>query len=264
MIVELQDLSPVGGVGGPRVAVNGLYRSLDLVGAGLVALQAAPHDGLALGHEPAVPQATVLIGQEHEIATRAGAGGATRVHQQHQRQEAQDLRLLGHQVREDPFEANGLGAEVLAEQPIARGRGVALVEDQVHDGQHGAEAGVKVRRAGDPIRDLRVADLPFRPDESLGHRRLRDEEGARDLRGGEPSEQPQRQSDLRAGGERGVAAGEDEPQSVVAHGALLGELTLGVRQDSPGVTVLSGGLPAQAVDRAVARGRDDPARRAGR
>jgi hypothetical protein len=53
-------------------------------------------------------------------------------------------------------------------------------------------------------------------------------EGARDLRGGEPSQQPQRQRDLDTGGERRGATGEDQAQPVIAHGALLGRFVTGV------------------------------------
>src|SRR3954471_5886702 len=49
LVVERDDLAPVGVGRGRRVAVDGLDRRLDLVGAGLVALQAAAYERLALG-----------------------------------------------------------------------------------------------------------------------------------------------------------------------------------------------------------------------
>jgi hypothetical protein len=61
----------------------------------------------------------------------------------------------------------------------------------------------------------------------------------RDLRGGEPAEQPQRQSDLNAAAERGVAAGEDQPQTLVTHGALLDWFVAGMQQRSLGVPVIT-------------------------
>jgi hypothetical protein len=63
-----------------------------------------------------------------------------------------------------------------------------------------------------------------------------------------------------------VAAGEDQPQPFVAHGSLLVLLGLvaGVQQRGLGVAILARRLAPQPVDGAVARGRDDPARRAWR
>jgi hypothetical protein len=84
---------------------------------------------------------------------------------------------------------------------------------------------------------------------------------ARDLRSGEPAQQPERQSDLSAGGERWVTAGEDQAQPVIAHGALLGRFAAGVQQRSLGVPVIARRLAAQAVDRPVAGGGNDPSRR---
>src|SRR5919109_990556 len=68
-----------------------------------------------------------------------------------------------------------------------------------------------------------------------------------------------------AGGERRVAAGEDQAQPVVAHRALLGGFALvAMEQGGLGVPVLAGRLPAEAVDRPVAGGGDDPPGGAGR
>jgi hypothetical protein len=61
-----------------------------------------------------------------------------------------------------------------------------------------------------------------------------------------------------------VAAGEDQAQAVVGHGALLGRLVAGVQQRGLGVPVGAGRLPPEAVDRPVAGGGDDPSRRARR
>src|SRR5712692_302839 len=62
-------------------------------------------------------------------------------------------------------------------------------------------------------------DLALGPDQPLGHGRLGYQEGARDLGGGEPAKEPERQRDLDADGDRRVAASEDQPQPLVAHDA---------------------------------------------
>jgi hypothetical protein len=89
------------------------------------------------------------------------------------------------------------------------------------------------------------------------------QEAARDLRGGEPAQEPGKR-DLDTGDERRVAAGEDQAQPIVAHGALLGWFVAGVQQGGPGVPFLAGRLSAEAVDGPVAGGGDDPSSRAGR
>jgi len=61
-----------------------------------------------------------------------------------------------------------------------------------------------------------------------------------------------------------VAAGEQQPQLVVAHGAHLQGLVRGREQRGHGVPLLARRLTAEAVDGAAAGGRDDPAARVGR
>ena len=110
-----------------------------------------------------------------------------------------------------------------------------------------------------------IADLPLGADDPLGHRRLGHEEGARDLRRREAAEQAQGQRDLRLARQRRVAAGEDEPQPVVAHGSLLSRARPAAReQQRLGLPCVPGGLPAQPVDGPATCGGDDPAGRAGR
>ena len=51
VIVERHDLSPVRLLGALRVAVHGVDRRLQLVGAGAIHAQAQAHERLPLGHE---------------------------------------------------------------------------------------------------------------------------------------------------------------------------------------------------------------------
>src|SRR3954453_17241113 len=109
----------------------------------------------------------------------------------------------------------------------------------------------------DSEREAGVADLPLGPDEALGERRLRDEEGARDLRRLEAADEAQRQGDLRLQRERRMAAGEDELEPFVGNDSLLvlREL-LGTREQLR----LAGQrlLAADPVDRRVPGRRHDP------
>ena len=185
--------------------------------------------------------------------------------QQHEREQADDLGLVGHQRGQQPPEPDRLGAQVLADQLVAGAGRVALVEDQVDDGQHGPQAVGQVGLVGHAVRDPRVADLALGPDEPLRHGRLGDQEGPRDLGRGQAAQQAQRQRHLGGRGQRRVTAGEDEAEPVVAHRSLrLLGLVAGMQQGGLGVPVGAGRLPAQPVDGPVAGGGDDPAGRARR
>src|SRR5947209_8019050 len=86
---------PLGGIsdGGARVAVYGFDGCLDLVGPGPVAAQALADDSLALGDKRPVPARPVLVGQQDQVAVWRRAAGPAGLCQQHQREEALDLRL---------------------------------------------------------------------------------------------------------------------------------------------------------------------------
>ena len=108
-------------------------------------------------------------------------------------------------------------------------------------------------------------DLALGPDQALGHGGLGHQEGPGDLGGLEPAEQAQGQRHLGGGGQRRVAAGEDQAEAVVVHGShLLRGLVAVVDELGLGVAVVARRLPAQAVDGPVAGGGDDPAAGVGR
>jgi anaerobic selenocysteine-containing dehydrogenase len=111
-VVALDDLAPVGGFGGRRVAVHGVDRGLNLVLARHVGLQAAPHDGLAFRDQVAVPLGAVLVRQQHPGSIGCGARGASRLVEQEQREQPEYLELVGHQVGEDAREPDRFGAQV--------------------------------------------------------------------------------------------------------------------------------------------------------
>ena len=105
-------------------------------------------------------------------------------------------------------------------------------------------------------------DLALGADEPLRHRRLGDQEGARDLLGVEAAERAQRQRHLRLGRQRRVAAGEDQLEPLVGERASpssssstasrhLEQLRLGGER----------AVAADPVDRAVAGGGDQPGAR---
>ncbi len=156
-------------------------------------------------------------------------------------------------------------AEVRAHEIRAGGSRVSLVEHEVQHGEHRAQPLREevVRRYAE--RDARGANLPLRTDESLRHRGLGDEEGSSDLAGREPADLAQCQRDTALGGQRRVAAREDEREPLVGDGAhvvLLGGELLQAADELR--LLLEDLLAAESVDRAVAGGRDDPGARSAR
>lgn len=102
--------------------------------------------------------------------------------------------------RELPGEPDGLGREV----DVA---GVALVEDQVEDAQHGGDvAGLIEPHPGDGA---------LGPADALRHGRLRHQVGLGDLAGGQPADGAQRERDRGRRRQRRVGAQEVELERVV-------------------------------------------------
>ncbi len=92
---------------------------------------------------------------------------------------------------------------------------VAGGEDQVYDVEDGADPLGELVRRRHPVRDPGGDDLLLGPGDPRGHRGLLHQERAGHLGRGQTAHQPQRQGDLGVPGQGGVAAGEDEPQTVV-------------------------------------------------
>ena len=166
------------------------------------------------------------------------------------------LRLVRHEHREKRRQPDRLGTEL----PPHR-RPVAGVEDEVDDGEHAPQPLRQQVRRRHPQRNGRVADLPLRPHQPLRERRLRDEKSPGDLRRRQTAEQAQRQRHLRLGGERRVAAGEDQLEPFVGdHGLLVFGVGWGQLLEPAEELRLAceRSLAPDAIDRAVACGRDDP------
>ena len=199
-----------------------------------------------------VPEAAVLLAEQDELSRGRDARVAACVLQQEQRVQAVRLGLVRHQRREHGGEPDRLPAQL-----AAHGRAVAGVEDEIDRREHEPQPLRQQVLGRHAQRDAGVADLPLRPDEPLRERRLRDEEGARDLRRLEAADEAQRQRDLRLRGERRVAAGEDQLESLVGdHGLLVVRELLGPREQLR--LARQRLLAADPVDRRVAGRRDDP------
>ena len=248
-LVERRNLRPVG----LRLQVERRDRGLELVRPGTAQRQRPVEHGATLLDPLGVPQRAILVVEQHELARGVEPRSPARVVQQHQREQAEHLGLVGHQHREHLAEPDRLVAQL-----GARRRPVALVEDQVDDGQHRPEPLGQQVVGRDAERDPGRPDLPLRPHEPLGHRRLGDEERARDLVGREPAEGSQRERHLRLGRERGMAAREDQAEPFVGNRlVLLAGLDRLERGQQLGLAP-ERLLAANPVDRPVARGRQQP------
>ena len=260
LVVELHDLVPVG-VGGVRgVGVHGGDRGLDLEGPGEVAAEARPDDRVPFADLAGVPAGAVLIGEADERPVGGGAGRPPCVGQQHQRQEAVRLGLVGHELDQQPAEPDGLVAQLATDEGVTGGGGVALVEDEVDHGEHRPQPGRQLGVGRHPVGDVVGADLLLGPHQPLRHRRLRHEEGPGDLGGLQAGDQPQGQRHLGGGGQGGMTAGEDEAEAVVVHRRpVLRVARLGVDQHlGPALALVAGRLPPHPVESPVAGRGDDP------
>src|ERR1700744_1300235 len=121
LVVEGEDLAPVGGGGHRGVGVDGGDRGLELVGAGAVAAQAGPDQVVAFGDQGPVPAVAVLVGQADQGAVGGGAGRAPGLGEQEQGQQAEHLGLVGHQLGQQGGQPERFGAQLGADQGVTDG-----------------------------------------------------------------------------------------------------------------------------------------------
>ena len=119
------------------------------------------------------------------------------------------------QLGQDAAQPQGVLAQRRPNQVVAGGGRVPLVEDQVDDLEHRRQPRAELGPARHLEGHARLGQRSLGPDDALGHRRLRHEERAGDLLGGEPAEQAQRERQ-RAWWRAPVAGREDQAQEVVA------------------------------------------------
>ena len=219
--------------------------------------------------EELIPAPAVLIEQQDWFSRRADSRVRARCLDLHQRNEAVHLRLLRHELGQDAAETERIFAELRSHPVVTGSRRVALVEDEVENFEHGRQAGGELGPPGDLEGDARLGERPLGPDDSLRDGRLRDEEGARDLLGGQASKQPERERNARLGRENRMTGSEYEAQEVVAdvvvdrvletrHANLLPSLELATELL---VFALEQSSPAQQIDRTMLCGGHEPGAR---
>jgi hypothetical protein len=132
--------------------------------------------------EIAVPRRSILILEQDEIAGRVAPSRRPRGVERHQRDEGMhagrgDRRRIG----QSQPQAQGLAAEIRADDVVAAAGGVAFVEQQVDHVHRGLDArGQRASRRHLEGHATRT-DAPLRADQSLRHRTLVTQQRARDL-----------------------------------------------------------------------------------
>ncbi len=196
-------------------------RRLHLVFTHLTPPQRPGDQAYPLDDERPVPQGAVLLGEGDQPAVGTAASRAPGVGEQHEREEAGDLGILGQAGPDAPGQPDGLARQVGAGQVRAAAAGVALVEQQVEDVQHQPEAFRALVGRRERERLARCLDLGLGPADPLGHGRLGNEERGGDLARGQAADRAERERDGQRGRERRMAAQDHEDQRVVAPRGLL-------------------------------------------
>ena len=183
------------------------------------------------------------------VPSASDPGGAAGVLEQHQGEEPLQAGLAGQQVDEQAGQPDGLLAQVGPEVVVTGAGRVALVEHQVDGGGDRAEAVRQLVVRRHPVGDGGQGDLGPGPGQALGHGGLRGDQGPGHLGGREPAEHPEAEGHLGLDGQAGVAAGEHQPEQVVAHHRVGGRVGVG-GQHAGGLrfAVRAGHLPADGVD----------------
>jgi len=185
-----------------------------------------------VGDQLAIPLRAVLRVEGEQRAVRPGAGGPAAELERQQCPQRLRFRLAREQLGQQAGQAARLGREITPGHRLAGSGQVALVEDQVDHVENGPQPVPHLRVAG-AENDTVLFQYPFRPDDALRYRRGRQVEAAGDLLGGEPGHQPQRQGNLRIGGEQRMAAHRDQPQPVIGDLRCILALPLLAGQQRP-------------------------------
>ena len=126
-----------------------------------------------------------------------------------------NFRFAGKKLPQHAPQAQRLFAESRPHPFIARGRGIALIEDQVDHREYGLNPATQLV----PTRRLK-GNVCFREGllgarDPLAQRLFRHKKRTGDLRRGEAADQAQRKRDASFHRKHGMARGEDEPQHVI-------------------------------------------------
>ena len=97
-LVQREDLRPVGILGARRLVVDGGDRRLQLILANATLRQRRAGERHAFGDGSPIPQRSILLVERNQLAIGSRARRTTRVGQQHQRQQAGNVSVVGQQL----------------------------------------------------------------------------------------------------------------------------------------------------------------------
>ena len=173
-----------------------------------------------------------------------------------------NFRFRGSEFGEDAAEAERVFAKGGAHQVVAGGCGVALVEDEVDDFEHGRETGGEFGAAGHLEGDVLVCQGTLGADDALGDGGFWNEEGAGDFFGGKAAEKAEGEGGAGFGGEDGMAGDENETEDVVVDSCIGDAVAEGgfkfAREHF--VFALGDGVSAEQIDGAAFGGCGEPCR----
>src|SRR5205823_2157705 len=118
---------------------------------------------------------------------------------------------------EDPAQTERVLAQSRPDPILTRGRGIALVEDQVDHLEHRGEArrALRATRKGEP--HVRFDEGPLGPDDPLGDARDRHEERTRGLLSRQTAEDTKGERDASVLREDRMARHEDQAEQVIPY-----------------------------------------------
>jgi hypothetical protein len=213
--VEREDLRPVGLRVARGLRVERGDGGLQCETSRRTGAERGHDEPVGLGDQLPVPCRPVLLFEPQQPALRICPRGAARLVDEQQREQSGRLAVGWEQPTQHAGQVERAAGEVVAHQGVARWRGVPAGVEQVDDGQHRINpfGQFGARRHG--IGNAGGGDLLLGAGQARRHRGLGDEESLGDVRRRQAAYEAQRQGDLRGLGQGRVAAGEDQPQSVV-------------------------------------------------
>src|SRR5712691_8009898 len=205
-IVECRDACPVRLLRRTRSRVTCGNRSLQ----GVRAKHSAKLFGTlecceATMDEELIPKRAILVEEQDRLSRRADSRVEPRRLDLHQCDEAMDLRLNRKELGQDTAKTERILAELRSYPVVTGGRRVAFVEDEIDDAEDPGQTDGELVSARHLERHPRLGEGPLGADNSLGDRRLRDEECTRDLLRRQTPEQPERERNARLARENRMA-----------------------------------------------------------
>jgi hypothetical protein len=178
------------------LVVHGGNRRLQLIGPDRPSRQGPAYQRNALSDRIVVPEAAVLVRQRDQLAAGAGARRSPCVCQEHQREQARDLAVVGEQPVDDASEPDRFAGQLGALEVGAGTGRISLVEDQVEHLQHGSQPLLPLPIGRHPKGRTGRLDAVLGAADALCHGRLGHQESVRDLDRRQPADSAEGQRDL--------------------------------------------------------------------